>query len=217
VAAKYVGGVVYVRDHAGSPRASFTPIAPEKQREALKLVTDGLFQVDSFKFKPEFLTRVAADPFEAGVGERASFTLPARVLAVQTQVLDRLMSDAVAQRLLDSSFKLENGKKGLTLAELYDTLQASIWSDLKGTGDISLMRRNLQREHVRRVTFMLTRANGTPADARALQRENARQLVSQLRAAEKRPGLSKEARAHVADSRDTLEEALKAPMQRVGI
>jgi len=79
------------------------------------------------------------------------------------------------------------------------------------------MRRNLQREHVRRVTFMLTRANGTPADARALQRENARQLVSQLRAAEKRPGLSKEARAHVADSRDTLEEALKAPMQRVGI
>jgi len=217
VAAKYVGGVVYVRDHAGSPRASFTPIAPERQREALKLVTDGLFQVDSFKFKPEFLTRVAADPFEAGVGERASFTLPARVLQVQVQVLDRLMSDAVAQRLLDSSFKIEGGKKGLTLADLYDTLQSSIWGDLKGTGDISLMRRNLQREHVRRVTFMLTRANGTPADARALQRENARHLVAQLRVAEKRAGLSKEARAHLADSRDTLEEALKAPMQRVGI
>ncbi len=217
VAAKYVGGVVYVRDHAGSPRASFTPISPERQRQALKLVTDGLFQVDSFKFKPEFLTRVAADPFEAGVGERASFTLPARVLAVQTQVLDRLMSDAVAQRLLDSSFKIEGGKKGLTLADLYDTLQGSIWSDLKGTGDIPLMRRNLQREHVRRVTFMLTRANGTPADARALQRENTKTLVTQLRAAEKRPGLSKEARAHVADARDTLEEALKAPMQRVGI
>jgi len=217
VAAKYVGGVVYVRDRAGSPRASFTPIAPEKQREALRLVTDGLFQVDSFKFKPEFLTRVAADPFDAGVGEQASFTLPARVLQVQTQILDRLMSDAVATRLLDSSFKMEGGKKGLTLSELYDTLQASIWSDLKGTGDISLMRRNLQREHVRRVTFVLTRANGTPADARALQRENARRLVNQLRVAEKRPGLSKEARAHLADCRDTLEEALKAPMQRVGI
>jgi hypothetical protein len=34
VAAKYVGGVIYLRDHAGSPRASFTPIAPERQREA---------------------------------------------------------------------------------------------------------------------------------------------------------------------------------------
>ena len=214
VAAKYVGGVVYVRDHAGSPRASFTPIAPERQREALKLVTEGLFQVDSFKFKPEFLTRLAADPFESGVGERASFTLASRVLAAQTQVLDRLMSDAVALRLLDSSFKVSEAKKGLSLSDLYDTLQGSIWSDLKGTGDIPLMRRNLQREHVRRVTAMLTRANAVPADARALQRENARALVARLRTVQTRPGLSKEARAHLADSRNALEEALKAPMQR---
>jgi hypothetical protein len=33
VAAKYVGGVVYVRDYAGSSRASFTPIASERQRK----------------------------------------------------------------------------------------------------------------------------------------------------------------------------------------
>ncbi len=217
VAAKYVGGVVYVRDHAGSPRASFTPISPERQREALKLVTQGLFQADSFKFKPEFLTRLAADPFETGAGEKAGFTLASRVLAAQTQVLDRLMSDAVATRLLDSSLKVGDARKGLSLADLYDNLQGSIWSDLKGRGDISLMRRNLQREHVRRVTYMLTRANGTPADARALQRENARSLVVQLKGAEARPGLTKEARAHLADSRNTLEEALKAPMQRVGI
>src|SRR6185437_4549488 len=30
VAAKYVGGVVYVRDHAGSGREPFTPVAPDK-------------------------------------------------------------------------------------------------------------------------------------------------------------------------------------------
>src|SRR5689334_9769456 len=51
-------------------------------------------------------------------------------------------------------------------------------------------------------------------DARALQRENARHLVNQLRVAEKRPGLSREARAHLADSRDTLEEALKRSEER---
>ena len=214
VAAKYVGGVVFVRDHAGSPRASFTPIAPERQREALKLVTEGLFQVDSFKFKPEFLTRLAADPFESGVGERASFTLATRVLDVQTQVLDRLMSERVASRVLDASFKTEGGKKALSLSELYDTLQAAIWSDLKGAGDISLMRRNLQREHVKRLTTILTRSTGGPADARSLQRQNTRQLVAQLNVAKSRPGLSKEARAHLEDSLNTLEEALKAPMTR---
>ncbi|MEO7743658.1 MAG: zinc-dependent metalloprotease [Usitatibacter sp.] len=216
VATKYVGGVVYVRDYAGSARASFTPIASERQREALSLVTEGLFRVDSFKFKPEFLTRLAADPFEEGVGEKGAFTLASRVLKVQTEVLDRLMGEPVAARLLDSSFKSENGKKALSLSELYDNLQGAIWSDLKGGGDISLMRRNLQREHVKRVTFMLTRSSGGPADARSLQRESARTLVAQLKKAQSRPGLSKEARAHLADSRNTLEEALKAPMQRLG-
>jgi hypothetical protein len=216
VATKYVGGVVYVRDYAGSTRASFTPIASARQREALKLVTEGLFRVDSFKFKPEFLTRLAADPFEEGVGEKGAFTLASRVLKVQTDVLDRLMGESVAARLLDSSFKSENGKKALSLSELYDNIQGAIWSDLKGSGDISLMRRNLQREHVKRVTYMLTRGGGGPADARSLQRENARALVAQLKTAQARPGFSKEAKAHLADSRNTLEEALKAPMQRMG-
>jgi hypothetical protein len=214
VATKYVGGVVYVRDFAGSSRASFTPIASERQREALKLVTEGLFRSDSFQFKPEFLTRLAADPFEDGVGERGAFTLASRVLAVQVSVLDRLMGDTVAARLLDSSFKSENGKRALSLSELYDGLQAAIWSDLKGKDDIMLMRRNLQREHVKRVTASLTRGGNGPADARALHRQNAAALIRQLRTAQSRVGLSKEARAHLADSLNTLEEAYKAPMQR---
>ncbi len=215
VASKYVGGVVYVRDYAGSTRASFTPVEPARQREALKLVTDGLFQSDSFRFKPEFLSRIAADPFEVGAGERGNFSLSQRVLQVQAQVLDRLMSDQVAARLLDSSIKMGDSRKALSLADLYDSLQAAIWSDLKGTGDINVMRRNLQREHVKRITTVLTRGGGSsPADARALHRENARALAVQLRAAQSRAGLSKEARAHVADSLNTLEEALKAPMQR---
>jgi hypothetical protein len=215
VASKYVGGIVYVRDYAGSTRASYTPVDPARQREALKLVTDGLFQADSFRFKPEFLSRLAADPFEVGIGEKGNFNLAQRVLSVQTQVLDRLMSDATASRLLDSSLKIGDAKKALSVSDLYDTLQNAIWSDLKGTGDIPLMRRNLQREHVKRLAATLTRPSGnSPADARALQRENARVLVSQLRTAQSRPGLSKEARAHLADSLNTLEDALKAQMQR---
>ena len=216
IASKYVGGIVYVRDFAGSERPSFTPVEPARQREALKLVTDGLFQVDSFRFKPEFLTRVAGDPFETGAGERANFTLATRVLQVQTGTLDRLMSDAVATRLLDSSVKTGDAKKALSLSDLYDTLQGAIWSELKTGGDISLMRRNLQREYVKRMTVILTKGSATaPADARALERQNARALVASIRTAEARPGLSKEARAHLEDSLNTLEDALKAPMQRM--
>jgi len=215
VASKYVGGIVYVRDYAGSTRASFTPVDPSRQREALKVVTDGLFQVNSFKFTPDFLSRVAGDPFETGAGERANFTLGTRVLKVQSDTLDRLMSDAVASRLLDSSVKIGDAKKYLSLSDLYDNLQGAIWSELRTGGDISLMRRNLQREYVKRMTMLLIRGNATgPADARALERENARTLIAQIRAAKARPGLSKEARAHLDDSMSTLEDALKAPMVR---
>jgi hypothetical protein len=217
VAAKYVGGVTYVRDHAGSRRANFTPLAPARQREALKLLADGLFRVDSFRFKPEFLARLTGDPFEKGGGAPVDYSLAARVLKVQAVALDRLTSDAVAARLLDSSVRTGEGARSMPLSEVYDTVQGAIWSDLAGTGDIGLMRRNLQREHVKRLTLILTRGAGSsPADAKSLQRENARGLVARLRAAQARPGLSKEARAHLADSLNTLEEALKAPMQRAG-
>jgi hypothetical protein len=79
------------------------------------------------------------------------------------------------------------------------------------------MRRNLQREHLRRVASMLLRpTGGLPADARSLMRVDAQDLVKELRAAQNKPALSREAKAHIAESLDTLTEALKAPMQRVG-
>jgi hypothetical protein len=57
----------------------------------------------------------------------------------------------------------------------------------------------------------------TPADVRALQRENARDLLARIKAAQAKPALSKEAKAHLAESANSLEEALKAPLQRVGV
>ncbi len=64
VSAKYVGGVVYVRDHAGSGRDPFTPVPAAKQRAALKLIADGLLSVDSFRLRPEFVRRLTVDQFD---------------------------------------------------------------------------------------------------------------------------------------------------------
>jgi hypothetical protein len=56
-----------------------------------------------------------------------------------------------------------------------------------------------------------------PADARSLMRLNAQQLAAELRVAQTKLSYSKESRAHIAESLNTLEESLKAPMQRVGV
>jgi hypothetical protein len=215
LAAKYVGGVKVLRDHAGTGRPILQPTPVERQREALQLITDGFLRTDSFRFKPEFVSRIGIDFFDRP--NNPDISIADAVLSVQRAILDQLMSDGVAARLLDSQEKVGNPASVLRLPDLYDTLQVAIWSELKGGQDIGLMRRNLQREHVKRITAMLTKgAPATPADARALQRENARALVTQIKAAQGRPGLSKEARAHLAESANTLEEALKAPLQRAG-
>jgi hypothetical protein len=213
LAAKYVGGVRHLRDFAGSERPLYEPTSLLRQREALAMITKDLFRADSFRFKPEFVSRMGIDHFERP--RNPDISIATAVLNVQKAVLDQLLSDPVAARLLDSQEKVADRSKLLKLSDLYDTLQSSIWSELKSGRDITAMRRNLQRDHLRRVAGMVLRSSPTtPADARALAREDAIELQGQIRDALAKGGQSKEARAHLRESLDTLSEALKAPMQR---
>ncbi|MBJ7308943.1 zinc-dependent metalloprotease [Rugamonas sp. CCM 8940] len=214
VVVKYVGGVTYLRDHAGTGRATFTPVPLPRQRAALAMLTNSLFKADSFKFAPALVSRLGADQFE-GRG-RPDVSIGARVLTLQKSMLDQLLSDQVAARLLDSQEKLGDGVQGLSLGELYASVQTAVWSELKGGKEISTMRRNLQREHLKRLTAILLRPSAeTPADARSLQRENAIELQRDLRAALARAA-GRETRAHLSESVETLGQALKAAMLRAG-
>jgi len=56
-----------------------------------------------------------------------------------------------------------------------------------------------------------------PPDARALLRQDARALRDELQAAATRTGWSKETKAHIAEGLSTLDEALKATLQRHGV
>jgi hypothetical protein len=216
IAAKYVGGMYTERDLPGpGARPAYRPVEPARQREALQFLTTGLFSVDSFQFKPEFLTSVGVDYVE---WQRAApLSVPQAVLAVQKQALDRLLSPGTAQRVLELPYYLpaEQRQGAFSLQEVYTTLQGAVWSELKTGGEIDPLRRNLQREHLGKLQAMLTRgAPGLPADALSLLRLNATELQGQLRRAAARGGLSVETRAHLQDSLGTLTEALRATMQR---
>lgn len=213
LAAKYVGGIAHRRDFAGTGRPLFEPTPVARQREALAVITRDFFRADSFRFRPEFLSRIGIDHFDRPANPLISIADSA--LSIQKAILDYLMSDTVAARLLVSQEKVADGNRVLRLSELHETLQAAIWSELKSGAETTLLRRNLQREHLRRVINALLRpAAATPADTLNLLRENAQALVLTLRAARSKPGLSKETRAHHAASLNALEEALKAPLQR---
>ncbi|MFM7507430.1 MAG: zinc-dependent metalloprotease, partial [Rubrivivax sp.] len=216
-AAKYVGGLYAERDPQGRPdsRPAFRPVEPARQREALRFVSDSLFRVDSFRFRPKFLSSLQPDYIEWNRAGPAD--IPGTVLALQTQTLDRLLSAGTARRLLDMPTLVPAAQRGelLTLNELYATLQAAVWSELKSGQEIEPMRRSLQRAHLSRLQGLLTRPGGAlPADAYALARFQAVRLQAELRAAAARRGLSVENKAHLDEALATLTEALRATLSR---
>ena len=126
------------------------------------------------------------------------------------------MRDSVAARVLVAPEKMADGGKALGLPELYSTLQKAIWSELNTGAPINLMRRNLQREHVRLLTEAVARPSArAPADARSLQREYASELLASLRKAAARPGNDIQLRAHLNESIAMLDGALKAQIAKV--
>ena len=136
---------------------------------------------------------------------------------MQLGALDRLLSAPTAKRLLELPAYVPEAqrKASITLSEVYATVQGSVWSELKSGAEIDRLRRNLQREHLKRVVSLLTRGAPTlPADALSLVRWHANALASDLRAAQAKGGTSIETRAHLADSLSALNEALRATMSR---
>ena len=216
LAAKYIGGVYTRRERAGSSKPLFEPVDAAKQREALALITKDFLGADSFRFKPELIARLATDRLERLESQSSLQTSVASLVAnVQRGVLDHVYSPVVATRLAEVGMKVNDPKETLDLADVYETIQNAIWSEAKTGQETSLIRRNLQREQLRRMTDVLVKPAGPwPADARSIMRENARQLASLLEKTLNKPSLTKTTRAHYADALDALNSTLKASMQR---
>lgn len=222
VLTRQIGGVRTLRDHAGSGRDPLSPVPASEQRAALELLTASFLSADSFKISPSLQRKLAIDyqertdaVFRGEAAAATDFSLASQVIEMQRAVIGQLLSDSVAARMLDSESKAP--KDALHLSELYGQLDTSVWSELRASGDIAPLRRELQREHVNRVANMLLQPSSlSRADARSLVRAQAQTLLSRIRAASKRKGLSAESRAHLQDSADTLSQALAARMERTG-
>jgi hypothetical protein len=216
---KYVGGVYTSRQLAG-PLAPvlMTPVPAAQQREALGLLTRELFSSDSFRFEPAFMSRLGLDHLERldridrSAPGSTDFSLATAVLTLQRTALDQLMSDTVAARLADAETKVADRRSLMTLAEVQDRLHEAIWSELKTGRNIDSLRRNLQRDHARRLAAGLVRpATPVAADVRAVNRQSAVRLRRELQQAMGR-GTDAITRAHLAETLAMLDEALKASL-----
>jgi len=217
VLVRQIGGVRTLRDYPGSGREPLMPVSAPVQREALDLISRAVLSPEGLTLTPALQRRLAPDFLDRAEGGAATeFSVQQRLLDLQRAVLNYLMSDVIATRILDSVGKFDKQADAFRLGELHERLATDVWSDLAGGTSISSARRDLQRDHVNRLSLAVVRpSGGGRADVRGVMREQARALLVRLDdTLRKRPGMDISTRAHLADSADTLRQALTATIQR---
>ena len=239
----YIGGQRFRRLDPWETRDQnpLEPIPVEKQREALEILNQDVFAADAFEFSPQLLNQLPPDRWlHWGVSfaeSQLDYPIYERVLAVQSMALSDLMLSERLARVRDMEFKTDT-EDVLTIAELFESLYQTVWSEVTQTEDtvpeVSSLRRGLQRHHLNTLSNLVLRRTlwdalsaqsftdfmalvstlGAPEDARVLARYQLRQISQDVEDTLSRYGgrMAITTQAHLEDVRDRIERVLEAPL-----
>ncbi len=229
VTTKYVGGATTSRDHRSDPgaRPAFTNIPAAKQRDALAFITESGLGEQAYRFPPDLLNRLAPDRWmhwgsNPAAEDRIDFALHDWALGQESTLIGQLLDPVTLSRIRDAELRAAPGEDVLTIPELLGRLTTAIWTELgyrndgkptKAPRNIGSVRRDVQRLYLADLTrLMLNPPNGTPEDARSVARMTLEDLEAQIERASARSGtqLDTYTRAHLADSRERIAQALHA-------
>lgn len=242
-ASAYIGGQSISRDHKGGENSADpnVPVSGAKQREALEFLVDKILSDEAFKFSPSLLRRITSEHWYHW-GSRMSFSAGSmnvydRVLRIQQIALNHCFDGSMLKRLQNQKLMVgdveDEADQPLPIAELFRKLTDGIWSELSepaGELECSIIRRNLQRDHLSRLNklvlgnsrspysdmFLFISFSGGsssyPADARSLARMHLIEIAEHIEAALEKEGLEIEeaTRAHLEESHDLIEKVLEA-------
>jgi hypothetical protein len=239
----FVGAEYAHRDHSGDPsgRDPFVPVKANRQRKALEFLQEHILSDRYFHFPPQLLRRLAADRWSHWGNEGAfyssvDFPVHERVLRIQRIVLNQLLDPGVLGRIQNNALKTDGDDQPLTVAEVFRSLTEGIWGEhpVKGAGDVkrqvksTVMRRNLQREHLKKLSNLVLGSNHNgggfiiffgssatvPPDARSLARMHLREIQGRINGAlNEKNAVDETTRAHLEECRERLGRVLNASLQ----
>lgn len=250
LASSYIGGDYTSREHRGDPKAQppIKAIDLAKQREAMALVKDEILSAKAFRFRPEVIRLLAPDFWydeRSFLRSGGDFQYPVieRVLSIQRIVLSQFLDPEVLQRIQEGALLADAGQEVLQLPEVFDAMTDAIWSELPA-GDADLkkglkiaiptIRRNLEREHVRRLAplvlgprrestaitlelLIFVSERPAPPDAASLARAHLRQIDARItRVLGKSPKnveIDATTRAHLTEIHDQIGKIFQALLQ----
>jgi hypothetical protein len=234
VTTKYLGGATTARDHRGDPfaRPAFVTVPAATQRRALAFIAEAGFGENAYRFSPDLLSHLGPNRWRhwgsmPGTDGRIDFPLHDWAMAQQGALLNQLLAPLVLERIRDAELRATDGHPTVTIPEVFGILTAAIWAEAGYPGsdgkpvsvrNVTSVRRDLQRLYLNSLIRMIVNPlPDTPEDARTLARATLADLGAQLDRA-RRSDLDAYTRAHLADSRERITQALHAQMfQNAGI
>ncbi len=227
---KYIGGQYQSRNHRGQPDAHdpMIPVPAVRQREALDFIAQRAFAADAFAVSPKLLNRLApdrwqhwgmADNFGMWTGPRLDYDLDDKALAIQTGLLNAMLSPNLLARLAEAENRTP---EAFRMSEYLDRLTRSLWGEVGGTSPLAFKaldgpntRRDVQLAYVDRLSQMIVSPpSGLPDDARALARLQLTRVDARAaRALAAATPMGDYTRAHLLETRARIKRALDAGRQ----
>jgi hypothetical protein len=222
-AVKYIGGQYINRDHAGDPnaRAPFVAVPKAKQREALSFLIDRVFVERAFAMPPSVLAQFGSNRWlhwgtTTTWNGRVDFPFHEQVVGFQSAVMGQMLSPFRLAAIRDGETKFGQAAV-VTIPEVMDQLTRATWSEVwtAPARNVSALRRDLQRVYIDQLTTLIvTPADRTPADARAVARARLVDLNRRLGARLGTPtGLDAYTVAHLQEARARIAKALDASLE----
>jgi hypothetical protein len=225
-ASKFIGGLYHYRDHVGDTkgRSPFAPIPAEKQKAALEFMRQYCFSEEAFHLSPELYNKLAPERLPGLDGldglfgaQRLDTPWHDSVLNLQRAVLQRLHASTTLARLQDNDLRFKAGDERFGMADMFLGLETAIWAELEHPiRQISSLRRNLQREHLKTLSRLTLRNHGgIPEDATSLARASLTRIVENIEMKLKETKLADvTSRAHLEETRARIRAALEAQVAK---
>ena len=228
-AARMIGGLYASRSHKGDANAPapFRVVEAHKQRDALTLLEQQMFQAGPFTFSPELYNQLVATKWlhwGAREVDREDYPIHDVVLMWQDRVLGRLLDPSLLARIRDSELKVPADQDAFTTAELLDRLTKSVLSEIDsvGPGDYTVrkpaipsFRRSLQRSYLSRLGALAMGSSPASSDAQAIAASQLRSLDVKLTALLAKADLKLDdySKAHVAEMQSRIRKVLDARLE----
>jgi Met-zincin/Domain of unknown function (DUF5117) len=167
LSAEYIGGQSVSRDFKGKEKARdpVIPISGARQREALKFLVDQILSDKAFQFSPALLRKLMTESWQdSRFSYFGSMDYPvyAMILNIQEIALDQCLDPGVLQRIQNQELQSNPGSDPIKIAEIFRALSEGIFrevtsppSDAASPYGVSTIRRNLQREYIKRLSTMV--------------------------------------------------------------